>query len=303
MISCGRLIQLAILLALSTGSTSEGQLGGILQATTYLSGLSGGSWVVGSLYVQNFTTVESIIYGSNAFLGSLWQLDDSIIEGPNDLSVTRYYRELYQDVQAYTFSSIANDTEFAAARAPMPLIVAIERTTGQLQIASNSTIMEFNPWEMGSFDPELAAFAPLKYVGSAFQNGTIGRNGDCVAGADNAGFVMGTSASLFNQAFLQIQKADNVPEFLLKAINNTLADIGDENRDIANWPNPFYKYNPKNNSNADSTILTLVDGGEDLQNVPFHPLLVSERQVDVIFAIDGSADTKTHWPNGTSLRQ
>jgi lysophospholipase len=65
----------------TTGSTGKGQLGGILQATTYLSGLSGGSWVVGSLYVQNFTTVESIIYGSNAFLGSLWQLDDSIIEG------------------------------------------------------------------------------------------------------------------------------------------------------------------------------------------------------------------------------
>ncbi|KAL9560832.1 hypothetical protein ACKAV7_015149 [Fusarium commune] len=293
----------------TTGSTGKGQLGGILQATTYLSGLSGGSWVVGSLYVQNFTTVESIIYGSNAFLSSLWQLDDSILEGPNDLSVTRYYRELYQDFQgkvkagynksithywgrslsyqlvnasdggpAYTFSSIANDTEFAAVRAPMPLIVAVERTTGQLQIASNSTIIEFNPWEMGSFDPELAAFVPLKYVGSAFQN-----------------------ASLFNQAFLQIQKADNVPEFLLKAIKNTLADIGEENRDIANWPNPFYKYNPKNNSNADSTILTLVDGGEDLQNVPFHPLLVSDRQVDVIFAIDGSADTKTRWPNGTSL--
>jgi lysophospholipase len=33
------------------GSISEGQLGGILQATTYLSGLSGGSWVVRSLYV------------------------------------------------------------------------------------------------------------------------------------------------------------------------------------------------------------------------------------------------------------
>ncbi|KAI7763447.1 hypothetical protein LZL87_010512 [Fusarium oxysporum] len=277
----------------TTGSTGKGQLGGILQATTYLSGLSGGSWVVGSLYVRNFTTVEYIIYGSNAFLSSLWQLDDSILEGPNDLSVTRYYRELYQDVQAYTFLSIANDTEFAAVRAPMPLIVAVERTTGQLQIASNSTIIECNPWEMGSFDPELAAFVPLKYVGSAFQNGTVGRIEDCVVGADNAGFV--------NQAFLQIQKADNVPEFLLKAIINTLADIGEENRDIANWPNPFYKYNPKNNSNADSTILTLVDGGEDLQNVPFHPLLVSDRQVDVIFAIDGSADTKTRWPNGTSL--
>jgi lysophospholipase len=183
----------------------------------------------------------------------------------------------------------------------MPIIVAVERVTGQLEIASNSTIVEFNPWEMGSYDPGLAAFAPLKYVGSDFDNGTIKRGRNCIAGVDNVGFVMGTSASLFNQAFLQIDKAENVPDFLLGAINNTLADIGEENRDIANWPNPFYKYNPTNNSNANTTILTLVDGGEDLQNIPLHPLLLSDRQVDVIFAVDGSADTMTRWPNGTAL--
>jgi lysophospholipase len=118
--------------------------------------------------------------------------------------------------------------------------------------------------EIGSYDPELAAFAPLKYVSSNFKNGTVGRSRDCVEGVDNAGFVIGTLASLFNQAFLQIDKADNVLDFLLRAINKTLADISDENRDIANWPNPFYKYNPKNNSNADSMILTLVDGDKDL---------------------------------------
>jgi lysophospholipase len=140
---------------------------------------------------------------------------------------------------AYTFSSIANDTNFADAQTPMPIIVAIERTTGQVQIATNSTIVEFNPWEMGSYDPGLSAFAPLKYVTSSFDNGTLKRGSHCIAGVDNVGFVMGTSASLFNQAFLQIDKANNVPDFLLKAINNTLADIGEENRDIANWPNPF----------------------------------------------------------------
>jgi lysophospholipase len=62
-------------------STGKGHLGGILQAAAYLSGLSGGSWVVGSLFIQNFTTVESIVSGSSAFLGTLWQFDDSIIEG------------------------------------------------------------------------------------------------------------------------------------------------------------------------------------------------------------------------------
>jgi lysophospholipase len=37
----------------TTSSTDKGDLGGIVQAATYLSGLLGGSWVVGSLYVQN----------------------------------------------------------------------------------------------------------------------------------------------------------------------------------------------------------------------------------------------------------
>lgn len=60
----------------TTNATGQGQLGGLLQATTYLSGLSGGSWVVGSIYVQNFTTVESIISQ-----GRLWQFDDTIFEG------------------------------------------------------------------------------------------------------------------------------------------------------------------------------------------------------------------------------
>lgn len=183
----------------------------------------------------------------------------------------------------------------------MPLIVSIERTSGQLQIASNSTIFEFNPWEMGSYDPGLEAFAPLQFVGSNFTNGSIPRDGECIAGVDNAGFVMGTSSSLFNQAFLQIGRVEGVPEFLIRAINESLANVGSENRDIANWPNPFFGYNASVNANANSSVLALVDGGEDLQNIPLHPLLLAERQVDVVFAVDGSADTATLWPNGTSM--
>ncbi|KAM0540967.1 hypothetical protein ACHAPJ_013429 [Fusarium lateritium] len=65
----------------SRGSTDEGHLGGILQAAAYLSGISGGRWAVGSLYAQNFTKVESIISASSGFLSSLWQFDESILEG------------------------------------------------------------------------------------------------------------------------------------------------------------------------------------------------------------------------------
>jgi lysophospholipase len=65
----------------STNATEAGHLGGLLQSATYLSGLSGGSWLVGSLYVQNFTTVESIIFSTQGFLSTLWQFDESILDG------------------------------------------------------------------------------------------------------------------------------------------------------------------------------------------------------------------------------
>ncbi|KJZ72775.1 hypothetical protein HIM_07850 [Hirsutella minnesotensis 3608] len=316
----------------TVGSNDEGHLGGILQASTYISGLSGGSWVVGSLYVQNFTTVDSIIYATSGFRDSLWQFNDSILEGPNTLSRGQYYRDLQESVKSkrdagyaktitdywgralsyqlvnasdggpgYTFSSIADDVEFSNGKAPMPIVVALERPPEELYLSDNATVFEFNPWEMGSYDVGAAAFAPLKYVGSKFVNGVVERGNNCVVGFDNAGFVMGTSSSLFNAAFLHIDKATGVPEFLLRAINETLEQFGEENRDIAAWANPFYKYNIHRNKNANSTILGLVDGGEDFQNIPFHPLTLPERHVDTIFAVDSSADTLSRWPNGTAL--
>jgi lysophospholipase len=183
----------------------------------------------------------------------------------------------------------------------MPILVAVERPAGQLLIPQNSTIFEFNPWEMGSYDPANPAFAPLRYVASRFTNGSLSSDSECIAGFDNVGFVMGTSSSLFNQALLQITRAEGAPDFLVQSLNATLARIGEDNRDIASWPNPFFQYNAEENQNANSSIITLVDGGEDLQNIPLHPLIWSLRDVDVILAVDSSADTPTNWPNGTAL--
>lgn len=77
----------------------------------------------------------------------------------------------------------------------------------------------------------------------------------------------------------------------------------DDNNDIAQWvPNPFQGWNNGTNPNADQLELGLVDGGEDLQNIPISPLLQPIRAVDVIFAIDSSADTQYNWPNATALR-
>lgn len=320
------------------GTMEPNGIGGLLQASTYLAGLSGGGWLVGSIYANNFSTVVQLRDGSEG--SSVWAFDRSIFQGPEesgisivntasywddiadqvdakrdlgwDASITDYWgRALsYQLINAtdggpaYTFSSIADSQDFKDANQPMPILVADGRVPGVQVITLNATVYEMNPWELGSFDPTVFGFAPIKYVGSNFTNGSVPDNGNCVEGFDQYGFVMGTSSSLFNQFILQNLTSSGIPDFLVTAIEDVLGWLGEDQDDIAEWsPNPFYGYDATgNNYNVDQTSLTLVDGGEDLQNIPLHPLIQPERAVDVVFAVDSSADSTYYWPNGTALR-
>jgi lysophospholipase len=77
---------------------NSGQLGGVLQSATYLAGLSGGSWLVGSLYLNNFTDVTSLRDS-----GTVWLFQDSIFVGPTqstDFSIrtSEYFLELQDAV-------------------------------------------------------------------------------------------------------------------------------------------------------------------------------------------------------------
>ena len=324
----------------TTNSTNTGHIGGLLQATTYVAGLSGGGWLVTSVYSNNFSSVETLRDGSPD--SSVWKFGNSIFEGPNSdslqiLSTADYFSTISDEVDAkadagfntsitdywgralsyqlinatnggpaYTFSSIAQSEDIQNGQIPLPLLVADERSPNTAIISLNSTVYEFNPWEMGSWDPTTYAFAPLEYTGSRFSGGSIVGNQQCVRGFDNVGYVMGTSSTLFNQFLLQIDNVTAIPEFLRNVFTNILTEIGEDNNDIAQWqPNPFYGFNNQTNRNAQEPELTLVDGGEDLQNIPLYPLIQPQREVDVIFAIDSSADTEdvdTHnWPNGASL--
>ncbi|KAH8159304.1 hypothetical protein CIB48_g8938 [Xylaria polymorpha] len=319
------------------GSTAAGGIGNLLQAATYLAGLSGGGWLVGSIFANNFSTIPQLRDGQPG--SALWQFSNSILEGPKDsglsilntaeywhdiadqvddkrnagygISITDYWSRAlsYQLINArdggpsYTFSSIADEDSFAQANTPMPILVADERHPGETVVSLNSTVFEINPWEIGSFDPTIFGFAPTKYVGSNFSNGVVPDDGHCVRGFDQYGFMMGTSSSLFNQILLQNISDSSLPDFITDAITSILQAIGEDEDDIAEWrPNPFYKYNPDTNGNANTELLTLVDGGEDLQNIPLHPLIQPVRGVDVIFAVDSSADTTYNFPNGTALR-
>ncbi|KAK5952725.1 Lysophospholipase 1 [Knufia fluminis] len=318
-------------------STNTGQLGGLLQSSTYIAGLSGGNWLVGSIYVNNFTTVTALRNDP-----TVWEFGNSILEGPPTggiqiLNTAEYYSNLLDQVEgkrdagydasltdywgralsyqlvnasnggpAYTWSSIALTEGFQNADQPFPISIADARAPDQTIISLNSSVFEFNPFEMGTWDPTTFGFMPTQYLGTNMTNGSVADNVRCTVGFDNAGFVMGTSSSLFNTLILQLNDSSlDIPDALRTAVGSLLSGIGSNNNDIADYePNPFYGWNPTGNSyNADNRSLTLVDGGLDNQNIPFNPLIQPARELDVIFANDNSADTPTNWPNGSSLVQ
>ncbi len=315
-------------------STAAGHLGGLLQSATYLAGLSGGGWLVGSIFVNNFTTISDLL---DTDASPVWEFGNSIFEGPDTGSIqvldsADYYTTIEHEVSdkadagfntsvtdfwgralsfqlvnasdggaSYTWSSIQFQDSFANADSPMPILVADGRNPGETLIPGNTTVYEFNPFEFGSWDPTTYGFVPLEFLGSNFSEGVLAHSEQCVRGFDNVGYVMGTSSSLFNQFLLNVNQS-SIPQLAKHFVSDILDDFSDNNNDIAQYqPNPFYGYNTKTSRVDQERSLTLVDGGEDLENVPLHPLIQPFRHVDVIFAVDSSADTDNYWPNGTSL--
>ena len=312
-------------------STTAGHLGGLLQSATYLAGLSGGGWLVGSIFVNNFSTISGLQGGPT------WQFGNSILKGPDSskiqaISTAQYFDTIQDEVDkkksngfntsitdywgralsyqlvnapdggpAFTWSSIQLQESFANAQSPFPILVSDSRYPNEKLISSNTTIYEFNPFEMGTADPTDFGFVPIEYLGSNFSGGQIVEGTDCVRGFDNVGYVMGTSSSLFNQFLLQVNQS-SLPDVAKTFLNKVLGNLDQSNSDIADYnPNPFYGYGNGTSRNAQSRSLHLVDGGEDNENIPLAPLIQPYRHVDVIFAVDSSADTDNFWPNGSSL--
>jgi lysophospholipase len=85
----------------TNNATTSGHLGGLLQSATYLSGLSGGSWLLGSIYINNFTTISSLQTHTD---GAVWQFGNSILKGPDTggvqiLDSASYYKDLATAVE------------------------------------------------------------------------------------------------------------------------------------------------------------------------------------------------------------
>lgn len=80
----------------NASSVSKG-LGGILQATTYLSALSGGSWMLASLAINNFPEIYPMVLGGNGSEG--WLLEFNLIAPGTTLQSNNYSTALMHDLR------------------------------------------------------------------------------------------------------------------------------------------------------------------------------------------------------------
>lgn len=236
------------------------------------------------------------------------------------LSFTDYWgRALMKKMSSHLSNSqsmsmsmlLENCRNFKEFKVPFPIIVSNCKNS-----PSKTVVFEFTPFEFGSWDEYLNSFIKLKYLGSKIVSGKTFR---CFNGFDDIGFISATSSSIFNNVLVYVwQMAANSSKETLKAIRAIMSTFGLRlvkdmgAKDVPNnpltrpdyalyRPNPFYKLLTVNNELTNENHLYLVDGGENGENIPIRPLLLPQRKLDVIFALDSSSDSK-NYPNGTILR-
>ncbi|WFD30792.1 lysophospholipase [Malassezia sp. CBS 17886] len=306
-------------------TSTERGVGGLLQIVDYVAGLSGGSWATGSYAINNWPTVQEL-------LQSIYDLEQNLVlpshdkfgmyidmfkdvdkkkDGGYDVTLTDFWgralsyhllnqTEYKNEGQATVFSDIVNTTKFKDASAPFPVVTAIAREPNSLWVNQNATYVEYTPFEFGSWQPFLEAFVPVGYLGSQLADGKVtSKDGSCVSGYENFGFVVGSSSTLFNGAYVKVLQS-NETNTLTQIVKGILGDLSKSENDVAPVPNPFSGYRPDSSMFHNTDTLRLVDGGEANHNVPLEPLMQPGRALDLIIGIDASADTSS-WPNGSSF--
>ncbi|KIJ62091.1 hypothetical protein HYDPIDRAFT_95112 [Hydnomerulius pinastri MD-312] len=344
-----------ILNVLDGRNTSAAALGtgGLLQAALYLSGLSGGANLVGSLAQADFPTVQTLAFGTNstdptqAWGG--WQADISQTD-PYTNSTTEnnaYMMELIEEIRGkyeagfavafndfssrdngrhfingtsysnyfdntqlhgagYTWSAVANLSTFATYEQPFPILVATLVSPngnfstlipgGTFIVPQSNPIMEFNVFEMGSYDPTLAAFTPMKYLGTI--NETL-----CVTNLDQTGTVIGASGqwnTVYNTSASTYEASYVYP--ITSAMNATLPQAN-VMLDAAVFPNAFNGPTMQGKFiDANETLIYMSDGASDGEAVPLQPLLVKARGLDTIIVADSNQDyANSYYSAGGSL--
>lgn len=301
------------------GSLIGAQKNGLLAGTTYISALSGSTWMLAGWLSHN----ETLDAFKSSLLSKLTKRGSSPLPGivkgitANEsnliaqmlLSKTGFKQpitavDLYGAFLANSLFSDFGDrrqmvhlseqvARIQSADLPLPIYTSVR---GDSAAPMNACWYEFTPYEVGAAWMGSGMYVPSWAYGRKFANG---QSVD-FAPEQSIGFLMGTWGSAFAAQFGQMyeQAAGGIQNAMLKTganfvMTNLLSDVG-QKRITKAWAEVFnFSAGLSNSPLQDRTELKLVDAGARPGfNLPYPPISGErpERRADIIILLDASAD-------------
>ncbi|KNZ63807.1 hypothetical protein VP01_109g6 [Puccinia sorghi] len=298
----------------------EGKVGGILQLANYAAGISGASWLLGSWATSNFPRTSTLDWRLNEHndlwdwnvakhYRKLYKLVKQKAKAGFPVSVVDAWAILlnrhfindpqHEDPQtgkAVLWSSIRQTLGYKERSAPFVMAIATSRPKEKTAFTPKTPTYEFTPEEFGVWHPFLNVSIPIDNLGSPPQAYKNPSKSNCVKGFENAGFVMGMSSNIYSAADAPDTRI--LPwwvRILAKFVDGDSWE-GKVHIEIFNCrrlqiPNTFQGLGKNRKFQDDQRdLLLMADCGLIMENLPIFPFLQPSRKVDVIIAVDSSAD-------------
>lgn len=202
-------------------------------------------------------------------------------------------------------SDLVDFSNFTSHEVPFPIITGISfnASLNNCTLPTTAFQYEFTPFEYGSWDSGIAAFANTEYMGTDLTNGKPTDSSKCITQYDNLAYVLGVSSDVWTGYCILPPPSNDTLFGVMVDITTRADNIPLDIEDLsAFFPNPFYELEDSPAVSGLET-LTLIDGGLSGQVTPIWPFIQPQRILDVLIATDNAADTDFNWPNGTSIRQ
>lgn len=328
------------IMALDSRTTGNSTLKGLLDASTYISGISGGSIMVNTLVFNNWTSVEDIVYSNETSIWnttappvsteiSFWLNLISQVEPKKEAGYEITLADLYgrilskymfeKDYDDYGINTLYSDVPYIEAfqdfDMPFPIIAASGNVNNNMS-AYTPNLFEITPYEFGSFSPLVGGFIPIDILGTQFDAGMPNSSYDCTYEFDNVGWLTAASSNIlvaFQESLVAALSGNSTASTIdvvgtNVSVSYVEALVGLVNKNVndtlfAVVDNPFFNSSLSSNDSdiPYGDLLKLIDGGYS-EVIPLDPVLVPSREVDVVFAFDNSGSDETdNYPDGDSL--
>lgn len=281
---------------------------GLLDATTYMAGLSGATWAIApwvstGMSIENFRKyiqdtiqkdikVSSISEAKNIIdmLTVKVAFDEPIttVDIYGGLLANRLLNYYGTDAQRVYLSQQSD--RLKNADIPYPIYTAID---ARQAVASEPHWFEYTPHEIGS--PSFGVYVPTWAYGRLFNNG---QSLD-FAPEQSLGFFMGTFGSAFGVHFGRAwdEIVEQIPGTTIKSIvERKLIDPNSGKRVNTSWAEVFnFMYGMAGQELVERKTIKFVDAGIDF-NLPYPPVSGErpERKADIMLFLDFSGGSLLH---------